>query len=82
MENSGLEVRLYPKPLFSGGSDGSCLKREPWKMMTVMVEWQRPLLAENVSRIESLIKNLNMTYSERQEIMKVSPESLTRFLHH
>ena len=33
------EINLRPK-LFSGGSDSSCLERERWKTMTVVVEWQ------------------------------------------
>ena len=32
-----------PKATISGGSDSSCLERERWETMTVVVEWQRPL---------------------------------------
>ena len=43
VHNTVLEINLRPRPLSSGGSDSSCLERERWKMMTVVVEWQRPL---------------------------------------
>ena len=77
-----MEINLRAKPLFSGGSDNSCLKRERWKTMTVVVEWQRHLPPENVSRVEPLIKkDPKMAYSEVQDIMKISSGSLTRILH-
>ena len=36
---------------------------------------------ENVSRVESLIKDPKMTYAKLQDIMKISSGSLTRILH-
>ena len=36
---------------------------------------------ENVSKVESLIKDPKMTYSEIHDIMKISSGSLTRILH-
>ena len=60
-----LEINLRPKPLFSGGSDNSCLERERWKTMTVVVEWQRHSPPENVSMVEPLIKkDPKMEYAE------------------
>ena len=77
VKNTILEINLHPKPLFSGGSDSSCLERERWKTMTVVIEWQRPLLLKT-----SLIKkDPKMTYAEIQDIMKISSGSLTRILH-
>ena len=70
VSNTVLGINLPPKPLFPGGSDSSCLELECWKTMTV------------VSRVESLIKkDPKMTYSEIQDIMKISSGSLTRILH-
>ena len=36
---------------------------------------------ENVSRVESLIKNPKLTYAEIEDIMKISSGSLTRIPH-
>ena len=39
------------------------------------------IIPENVSRVESLIKDPKMTYAEIQDIMKISSGSLTRIPH-
>ena len=43
VKNTVLEINLSQKPLFAGGSDGSCQVRQRWMAMTVVVEWQLPL---------------------------------------
>ena len=41
----------------------------------------RAVTPEDVSRVESLIKDPKMTYTEIQDIINISSGSLTRILH-
>ena len=48
--------------------------------MTVEAEWQQPL-PQKTSLASPIKKDTKLTYSEIQDIMKTSSESLTRILH-
>ena len=78
-----MEINLRPKPLFSGGSDSSCLDSRTLEDDDHCGRMATTVTPEDVPRVQSLIKkDPKMAYSEIQDIMKISSGSLTRIPHH